>query len=136
MRLIVIVNAVVIGSDQVCSLDNTIFSKPQNKDNAIKQIQQMSGRKHQLLTSVTICSSEDSFTWTNTTSLTMRALQESEIERYLEIDKPYDCAGSYKLESMGIKLFSKIEMSDHTAIIGLPLIEISNTLLSRFGFKF
>ncbi|MFA5584280.1 MAG: Maf family protein, partial [Bacteriovoracaceae bacterium] len=71
-----------------------------------------------------------------TTSLTMRALQESEIERYLEIDKPYDCAGSYKLESMGIKLFSKIEMSDHTAIIGLPLIEISNTLLSRFGFKF
>jgi len=129
-------DAVVIGSDQVCSLENTIFSKPQNKENALNQLKQMSGRKHQLLTSVTICSSEDSFTWTNITSLTMRMLNDAEIERYLDIDTPYDCAGSYKLESMGIKLFSRIEMSDHTAIIGLPLIEISNTLLSRFGFKF
>lgn len=129
-------DAVVIGSDQVCSLENTIFSKPQNKENALNQLKQMSGRKHQLLTSVTICSAEDSFTWTNITSLTMRMLNDAEIERYLDIDTPYDCAGSYKLESMGIKLFSRIEMSDHTAIIGLPLIEISNTLLSRFGFKF
>src|SRR5690606_12135435 len=129
-------DAVVIGSDQVCSLENTIFSKPQNKENALNQLKQMSGRKHQLLTSVTICSSEDSFTWTNITSLTMKMLNDAEIERYLDIDTPYDCAGSYKLESMGIKLFSRIEMSDHTAIIGLPLIEISNTLLSRFGFKF
>lgn len=128
--------AVVIGSDQVCSFERMIFSKPQNHENAFKQLKLLSGKKHQLLTSVTIMSNAQSVTWTNTTTLFMRSLEDKDIERYLQIDTPFDCAGSYKLESMGIKLFEKIEMSDHTAIIGLPLIEISNILISKFGFKF
>lgn len=128
--------AVVIGSDQVCALGDVIFSKPHNFENALKQLQLMAGREHKLLTAVTITDQNQSYTWTNATSLSMRALTESDITRYLEIDTPYDCAGSYKLESMGIKLFHHIEMSDHTSIIGLPLIEITNALMDRFGFKF
>lgn len=129
-------NALIIGSDQVCALGNTIFSKPQNYENAFKQIKKMSGKEHELLTAVTIMNNRDSFTWVNSTKLTMRELEDEDIKRYLKIDTPYDCAGSYKLEAMGIKLFEKIQMTDHTAIIGLPLIEITNVLISRFGLKF
>lgn len=128
--------AVVIGSDQVCTYNGVIFSKPQNSDNAFNQLKMLSGHSHQLLTAVTIMNSEKTHTWTNTTTLTMRKLTDEDIKRYLAIDKPFDCAGSYKLESMGIKLFNKIEMSDHSAIIGLPLIDITNVLISHFGFKF
>lgn len=129
-------NAIVIGSDQVCTLDNQIYSKPGNFENAFKQIKELSGKSHQLLTAVTIASQDKSITWTNTTTLHMRELSDEDIQRYLRIDTPYDCAGSYKLESMGIKLFSRIEMSDHSAIIGLPLIDISNILMNHFGMKF
>lgn len=129
-------DAIVIGSDQVCSFGNQILSKPQTFERALGQLKMLSGNKHQLLTSVTIKSQEKTLTWTNTTTLWMRKLTEEDIARYLKIDMPYDCAGSYKLEEMGIKLFEKIEMSDHTSIIGLPLIEISNILINDFGLKF
>lgn len=129
-------DAVVIGSDQVCALKDEIFSKPHNRENAFKQIKIMSGKTHELITAVSIISDQDSYTWSNSTQLKMRKLSDEDIIRYLEIDTPYDCAGSYKLEAMGIKLFEEIQMSDHTSIIGLPLIEISNILISRFGYKF
>ena len=129
-------DAIVIGSDQVCSFGNQILSKPLNFERALGQLAMLSGNKHQLLTSVTIKSQEKTLTWTNTTTLWMRKLNQEDITRYLNIDTPYDCAGSYKLEEMGIKLFEKIEMSDHTSIIGLPLIEISNILINDFGLKF
>lgn len=129
-------NAIVIGSDQVCTFDGAIFSKPQNFENAYQQLKILSGKSHQLLTSVTVSSLDKTCTWTNTTTLHMRLLSSDDIKRYLEIDTPYDCAGSYRLESMGIKLFEKIEMSDHSAIIGLPLIDITNILMKEFGLKF
>jgi septum formation protein len=59
----------------------------------------------------------------------MRDLEDEEIERYLRADAPYGCAGSYMLEAHGIRLFERIEMEDHTAIIGLPLIQLTNTLI-------
>lgn len=127
---------IVIGSDQVCSFGNLILSKPGNFEQAHKQIRMLSGNSHKLLTSVTLLSKEKAITWTNSTTLWMRKLSDEDITRYLKIDEPYDCAGSYKLEEMGIKLFERIEMSDHTSIIGLPLIEISNKLINEFGFKF
>lgn len=128
--------AVVIGSDQVCSFNDIIFDKPENSQNAFNQLKMLAGNSHQLLTAVTILSTESSLTWTNITTLTMRKLSDEDIKKYIEIDRPFDCSGSYKLESMGIKLFSKIEMSDHSAIIGLPLIDITNHLMSHFGFEF
>jgi septum formation protein len=72
-------------------------------------------------------------TFLNSTKLSMRTLSETEIRSYVEADLPLDCAGSYKLESKGIKLFTKIEMTDQTAIIGLPLIELTSVLL-KLGY--
>ena len=123
----------VIGSDQVCSLNGTLFSKPQTKENAIEQLGQLQGRPHELLTAVTVVTPENETSFLNRTILHMRDLSKEEIERYIDADLPLDCAGSYKLEARGIKLFERIEMSDHTAIIGLPLIELSNVLIN-LGF--
>jgi septum formation protein len=93
----------------------------------------MQGATHELITSVTVISPSGEETFSNTTKLTMRSLTADEITRYVDLDMPLDCAGSYKLESAGIKLFSKIEMDDHTSIIGLPLIQLT-TVLHKFGF--
>lgn len=123
-------HALVIGSDQVCSLEKRILDKPGTKQNAIEQLSLMSGKSHKLITAVTVISPAGEETFVNETTLHMRSLTREEITRYVENDSPLDCAGSYKLESLGIKLFSKIEMEDQTAIIGLPLIKLTDTLLS------
>lgn len=121
--------AIVIGSDQVCYLENEILSKPHHFDKAFEQIKKMSGKPHKLFTAVTIFSPEKMIQFSNTTTLHMRELSDEEIKTYLLADTPYDCAGSYKLESLGIRLFQKIEMTDHTSIIGLPLIELNQKLI-------
>jgi len=119
----------VIGSDQVCMLDGEILSKPGTIDKAVKQLQKMQGIHHELITAVTILSPEGEMSFHNRTLLHMRKLSVEEIRKYVDEDMPIDCAGSYKLESKGIKLFNKIEMDDHTSIIGLPLIQLNNNLL-------
>jgi septum formation protein len=125
--------ACVIGSDQVCVLNGELLSKPGSKENAILQLQKMQGIHHELITAVTILYPQGEINFHNRTLLFMRSLTLSEITRYVEEDLPLDCAGSYKLESKGIKLFEKIEMDDHTSIIGLPLIQLNNHLL-KIGF--
>jgi septum formation protein len=125
--------ACVIGSDQVCTMDGKIFGKPETIEKATEQIAQMQGKTHELMTAVTIIHPEGSETFLNVTKLHMRPLTFSEIHSYVKEDLPLDCAGSYKLESRGIKLFHKIEMSDQTAIIGLPLIEVTSSLL-KLGY--
>ncbi len=125
--------ACVIGSDQVCVLNGELLSKPGSKENAILQLQKMQGIHHELITAVTILYPQGVINFHNRTLLFMRPLTLSEITRYVEEDLPLDCAGSYKLESKGIKLFEKIEMDDHTSIIGLPLIQLNNHLL-KIGF--
>ena len=121
--------ACVIGSDQVCSLSGEILSKPETKETALKQLIKMQGKSHELVTAVSLFSPQGETHFFNQTILHMRPLKETEILRYIEEDLPLDCAGSYKLESKGIKLFEKIEMDDHTSIIGLPLIQLNNFLL-------
>ncbi len=125
----------VIGSDQVCAIGKTIYGKPSSRDEAVRQLQELSGKTHELLTAVTVTWPEGQTTFLNTTRLHMRELTTQEITGYVEIDLPLDCAGSYKLEERGIKLFERIEMDDHTAIIGLPLVELSNVLLN-LGYPF
>lgn len=123
----------IIGSDQVCRIGEMIFDKPETKEKAIQQLSLMQGRSHQLLTAVTVITPDKETTFLNTTTLHMRDLKTDEITAYVEADLPLDCAGSYKLESRGIKLFERIEMTDHTAIIGLPLIELANILID-YGY--
>lgn len=125
--------ACVIGSDQVCTMDGKIFSKPGTKEKALEQISLMQGKKHELLTAVTVLWPGGSESFLNRTTLHMRPLTLRDIHAYVNEDLPLDCAGSYKLESRGIKLFEKIEMNDHTAIIGLPLIELTSVLL-KLGY--
>lgn len=121
-------HAIVIGSDQLVNYQNDILGKPGNKKSALKQILRMQGDTHELVTAVCIISDTKQHPILNITKLTMRNLSDQKISEYLDYDSPYDCAGSYKLESRGISLFSKIETSDHTAIIGLPLLEVGNVL--------
>ena len=121
--------SVVIGSDQVCTMNKKIFSKPGNKEKALEQLLSLQGKEHELITAVTVCSPVKEFSFINKTILKMRILDEHSIKSYLDKDQPYDCAGSYKLESHGIKLFEFINMSDHTSIIGLPLIQLTSALL-------
>lgn len=125
--------ASVIGSDQVCHLNGIILGKPGTKDKAIEQLMLMQGKTHELLTAVTVLSPKGEVTFVNRTVLNMRSLERKTVENYVDADSPLDCAGSYKLESRGIKLFESIETSDHTAIIGLPLIELSNVLV-KWGY--
>lgn len=127
--------AFIIGADQVCALGDKIFSKPGSFENALAQLTELQGKTHELLTAVCVLTPRgESRSILNRTQLTMRALTEAEITRYLKTDSPFDCGGSYMLEAAGIRLFETISMSDHTAIIGLPLIEICSLLLEE-GFK-
>jgi septum formation protein len=125
--------ACVIGSDQVCMLNGELLGKPGTKEKAIQQLLKMQGSHHELITAVSILSPKGEISFHNRTLLFMRPLSVQEISRYVEQDLPLDCAGSYKLESIGIKLFEKIEMDDHTSIIGLPLIQLNNHLL-KIGY--
>lgn len=125
----------VIGSDQVCHLEGMILGKPHTHERAIEQLMLMQGKTHELLTAVTVITPKRIETFLNKTTLQMRKLTREEIISYVEFDVPLDCAGSYKLESRGIKLFEKIETTDQTSIIGLPLIQLTNVLLD-IGFPF
>lgn len=125
--------ACVIGSDQVCMLNGELLGKPGTKEKAIAQLLKMQGTHHELITAVTILSPQGDINFHNRTLLFMRPLTLKQITQYVDKDLPLDCAGSYKLETKGIKLFEKIEMDDHTSIIGLPLIQLNNHLL-QIGF--
>ncbi len=122
-------HALVIGSDQVCTLEGEILSKPGTVDKAVAQLLKMQGKHHELVTAVCLLMPQKKIYFENRTRLFMRPLTDESIRAYVLEDSPLDCAGSYKLESRGIKLFSKIEMDDHTSIIGLPLIQLNNHLL-------
>lgn len=121
-------DCIVIGSDQLAECDGKVLSKPGNLENAIDQLIFLNGKTHRLITSYTVIYRDRVLTKTNITSLTMRELSLEQIKKYLICDIPFDCAGSYKLELKGISLFKKIDTDDHTAIIGLPLISLGNTL--------
>lgn len=124
-------DSIVIGSDQVAEISGEILDKPGSFDRAAQQLQRLAGQTHSLWTAVAISSPEGCQSFLDQTLLTMRPLTQDEIHRYLTADKPFDCAGSYKLESLGISLFEKIISADQTAIIGLPLMATALHLRRR-----
>lgn len=122
-------DAIVIGSDQLVDMNGEVLGKPGTVPVAVKQLLAMSRRTHRLLTAVCIAAPDTPLiSFMNETRLTMRHLSAEEALRYVERDQPLDCAGSYKIESLGISLFESIETEDFTAIMGLPLIQVSQTL--------
>ncbi len=126
-------DAVIIGSDQLAELDGTILGKPGTRAAALEQLQRLNGRRHRLITATAISTPDQVLTHTDITALHMRALSRAQCERYVEADRPLDCAGSYKLEAAGISLFARIDSADHSAITGLPLLAVTR-MLAELGF--
>jgi len=122
-------NAYVIGGDQISLFQGEILGKPGSVESAIIQLRKVSGHSHELITSTCILGPKGYvYEWTNRTELFMRELSLEEIKRYVEKDDPIHCAGSYKIESLGISLFDAIHTQDSTAIVGLPLLHLSAKL--------
>lgn len=128
--------AVLIGSDQVASLDDALIGKPEHRDAAVAQLLAASGRTVKFHTAIAIldAANGECHTETDLTTVQFRALTRPEIERYLLLEPALDCAGSFKCEGLGISLFDAIETRDPTALIGLPLIATTR-LLRQFGIN-
>jgi septum formation protein len=126
--------AAIIGCDQTVALKGRVFGKPLTFERAVDQLACLAGQTHDLITAMVVIRGTDVVRHTDVTSLQMRQLSRTAIERYVSADQPLDCAGSYKIESRGIVLFEKIESEDHSAITGLPLIALVS-ILRDIGFE-
>ena len=120
----------IIGSDQVASFDNKIIGKPHTFDNAFNQLSLFSGNDVTFLTSVAVLNSQTNTVFSEVVPLTVqfRELTTTEIERYLAIEEPFDCAGSFKSEGLGSCLFNAISGADPTSLVGLPIITLCKLL--------
>jgi septum formation protein len=123
----------VIGSDQVAEVDGKALGKSGNRAGAVAQLQAMSGREVRFHTA--LCLQRDAITYraADVTRVSFRQLAQEEIERYVDAEQPFDCAGSFKVEGLGIALFEAVHSDDPTALIGLPLIATAR-LLRMAGF--
>ena len=118
-----------IGSDQTCFFDSTKLGKPGDHATAVKQLQSFSGKSVVFYTGVATVGNNLSLQYDlDTTEVKFRTLTKQEISYYLEIEQPYNCAGSFKSEAFGITLFDAIHTEDPNALIGLPLISLSRQL--------
>jgi septum formation protein len=122
--------ALVIGSDQVAALGNRVLHKPGTFDNAREQLRASSGKCIDFYTGLCVVDNQSRHADVHLdhTRVVFRTLSDAEIDRYIEHEKPFDCAGSFKVEGAGISLFERIENSDPTALIGLPLIALTRLL--------
>jgi len=129
-------SAVVIGSDQVAEFEGRVVGKPGNAENAASQLLRFSGRTVRFLTAVAVVCIDRQFSASAVveTEVRFRVLDRGEIDRYLAMDQPLDCAGSFKSEAAGPLLLEAMISSDPTAIIGLPLITLGE-MLRGAGFR-
>jgi septum formation protein len=128
--------SLVIGSDQLAVCGRDILGKPGSGDRAILQLRQLSGQRVTFYTAVHVVNSESGSNegHVDATTVHFRKLTDEEIDSYVARDKPYQCAGGFKIEALGISLFTRVETQDPTALVGLPLIWLSGAL-RRNGFK-
>jgi septum formation protein len=127
-------NALIIGSDQVATLDNMPIGKPGSFERAQQQLRMLSGKTVQFHSALCVTDGTRTETADIITSCQFRTLSEEEINSYLLREQPYDTAGSAKAEGLGIALMESMHSDDPTAIIGLPLIALSG-MLRRFGLN-
>lgn len=129
-------NALIIGSDQAADLNGQILGKAGGFTHALKQLQAMRGQTVIFHTALCVLDTRQSATPMRTqttnvpTTVKLRQLDDAALSAYLEAEQPYDCAGSAKVESLGITLLESCESSDPTALIGLPLIALTQMLLN------
>ncbi|WMW82394.1 Maf-like protein [Undibacterium cyanobacteriorum] len=130
-------NSIVIGSDQVATLDDLQIGKPGNHERAMEQLRIMQGREVIFHTALCVLDGRSNVDTPNIqevnsqTRVRFRSLSEAELDAYLRIEKPYDCAGSAKNEGLGIALIESIHSDDPTSLTGLPLIALTDMLRNR-----
>lgn len=130
-------DALIIGSDQVfVDARRRVLGKPGSVEKAVAQLLEMQGRKHTFYTGVAVfdSASGESLTEYVTFNVTMRPLTEEQIRYYVARENPVDCAGSFKIEGLGIALMEGMEGRDYTSLIGLPLILLVD-MLNHFGVQ-
>ena len=127
-------DAWALGSDQVADLGGEPLGKPGQRDAATRQLRAMSGRSVRFHTALCLAHADGrAFSAIDLTEVRFRSLGEAEIARYVDAEQPFDCAGSFKSEGLGIALFEAIENRDPSALVGLPLIATCE-LLRKAGF--
>jgi len=126
-------NHLIIGSDQTASLDGQILGKSLTYERAHKQLSNASGKSVTFMTGLALLNTQTGTCQLDCVPFTVhfRTLESDQIERYLNIEQPYDCAGSFKVEGLGITLFRSTEGEDVTSLIGLPLIRLTDLLLNE-----
>lgn len=119
-------NALIIGSDQVAYCGNQQLTKPGNFENAFKQLSQCAGKRITFYTGIALYNSKinNHYISCEQYSVQFRDLTSAEITNYLAIEQPYQCAGAFMVEGLGISLFERIEGDDYNSLIGLPLIRL------------
>ena len=122
--------ALIIGADQVASCDGAILDKPGTHANALRQLTALSGRSARFDTALALLDAASGAISSRVVPCLVhfRRLSATQIEQYLQREQPYDCAGSAKSEGLGIALIARIEGADPTALIGLPLIALTELL--------
>ncbi len=122
--------SLIIGSDQVAALGTTILNKPGGFEQAYQQLAHSQGQIVQFYTGCCVLNAASGASYCSVDEITVkfRTLSEPEITRYLQIEQPYDCAGSFKAEGLGISLFEYIHCDDPNALVGLPLISLCKLL--------
>lgn len=129
-------DCLVIGSDQ-CSVNaGEILGKPRDHHHAIEQLRNASGKTVEFITGVSVSHQQSGWhrEWTESFLVDFRDLSSEEIDRYLQIEQPYNCAGSFKSEKLGVSLCRSMRGDDPTALIGLPLIRLAQCL-REFGLQ-
>jgi MAF protein len=123
-------SGLIIGSDQVASTGSDILGKPGTHEKALAQLAFLSGKRVSFHTGLCLLNSASNDIQVDVVPfhVRFRPLTEAQIERYLTAEQPYNCAGSFKSEGLGITLFERMEGEDPTALIGLPLIRLTSML--------
>jgi septum formation protein len=123
-------DAWIIGSDQCAEVDGKLLGKPGTFESAVEQIRLLSGRAHRLLTGLCLldAATGSAQLHVDVHTLHMRPMTLAQIERYVTRERPLDCAGGYRIESLGVALFESMQGSDYTAVIGLPMMRLTSML--------
>ena len=123
-------SSLVIGSDQVATVDGQLLNKPGDHDTATAQLRAAAGREVTFYTGVALCCAETGLNAQHVEPfrVRLRPLSDAQIEYYLNTEQPYDCAGSFKCEGLGISLFEAMTGDDPTSLEGLPLITLTSML--------
>lgn len=115
---------VILGSDQLAEVDGKRLDKPGSFEKAKIQLGTLSGREHRLITSLAVAFKGEIKIYTDIARIRMRELTDQQIESYLNLDQPFDCAGSYKIEKAGLSLVQVLHSEDPSAIQGLPMLSL------------